>query len=344
MGISQGLKAIENAKINQFATKLQIVQYRVNYYYAKGQDSYKDFGTNIEDLADALKTKIQNAINSVEEFTGSTLEIADYKYYDEEKLKELGIEEISIPIIINFKTRNVIGINGVKKNGVMCYSLEELGESYNIKYEGPTDNSEPTFSLEKKINGLNATINISNITYNGAMKKGTIYFGQVTNGTTDPVTVNYWQETSSDTININKSGTYAVKVVDGLGNEAIETVKITLANAPKLAEGMTLKGNGEYDYSDDENEKWALAEKENIEYIWVPRYSYNADKNIKFLRGTLDIPTDNNVEQGYTVNSSFTIEGQEITGIWVKNTSNITQRIKNAPSIDITAEEDIIIK
>ena len=313
---------MEDAKVNEFATQLQIVQYRVNYYYAKGQDVYKDFGTSIVETTEELQTKIQNAINAV-----GLDSSAGYKYYDEDDLKELGVEEVNIPIIINFQTRDVIGINGVKKDGIMHYRLEELGKSYNIKYEGPTDNAEPTFSLEKKVNGLNATLTISDITYNGTMKKGTVYFGQVIDGTTNPVTVNYWQETSDSNININNSGTYAVKVVDGLGNEATATIEIILTNAPKLAEGMVL--TNQYDYATD---NWATAEKEGTTYVWVPRYSYRGP-NIKYLRGTLNIPTDNNVETDYETNSFFTSDGEEITGIWVKYIPNIIETIKSNPGI-----------
>ena len=324
---------MENARVNAFATQLQIVQYRVNYYYAKGEDAYKDFGTNI---TPEIQTKIENGVglNSLE----------GYKYYDKDGLKALGVEDVDIPIIINFSTRDVIGINGVKKNGNMCYRLEELGESYNVEYVGPTNDAAPTFVVGKTINGLNATINISNITYNGTVNRGTVYFGEVTNENTDPITVNYWQEIGTNTININKSGTYAVKVVDNLGNQDIQSLKITLANAPKLTEGMLKFINGNdnytdnYDYADDNS--WALAQKDGNTYVWVPRYAYKGN-NIKFLRGNLDIPTDNIVVEGYTTNSSFTIENREITGMWVRSTSNIIQEIQSNPDEEITG--DIII-
>ena len=157
---------MENARINAFATQLQIVQYRVNYFYAKGAVSYQNFGIEIgtsNEHYNQMVTAMQSVYNLSEEQAKTKLQ--NYKYFPKEELEKIGAEDVEIPIIINFTTRDVIGITGVKKNNVICYRLEELGESYNVEYIEP-ENTMPAFSLRKTIQGLNGTIYIDNITTN----------------------------------------------------------------------------------------------------------------------------------------------------------------------------------
>ncbi len=322
---------MENARINAFATQLQIVQYRVNYFYAKGAVSYQNFGIEIgtsNEYYNQMVTAMQSVYNLSEEQAKTKLQ--NYKYFPKEELEKIGAEDVEIPIIINFTTRDVIGITGVKKNNVICYRLEELGESYNVEYIEP-ESTMPAFSLRKTIQGLNGTIYIDNITYNGDIKRGNIYYGRVTNIQSDPVEVEYWQEISSTSIYVDKSGIYAVKIVDALGNENTELIEVTLANAPELSDGMypviydintqkwkvVSSNSGEwYDYSSDEK-RWAnVMLNDNLEleadgvtvktmgsmFVWVPRYAYSITSGwhssttgtieIKFLQGVTDIPTD----------------------------------------------------
>ena len=189
VGISQGINVIRETKVNEFVGKLQIIQYKVNNLYEKGEDAYNNLGIEINSSTENY-SQIITALNEVH----GTSDTTGYKYFSKENLNTIGIEDVDIPVIINFSTRDVIGIEGVKKRGTFYYRLQELKEGYNVEYTEPEIVS-PEFSITKKINGLNGTISIVNLKYKGAAKKGKIYYGEVTNANTNPLTVKYCQET-----------------------------------------------------------------------------------------------------------------------------------------------------
>ena len=74
-----------------------------------------------------------------------------------------GIENIEQDVIVNFNTRDVISLTGVEYKNKLYYRYTDLpGESKNIK-QVELSTTPPEFDITKNINGLNATITISNI-------------------------------------------------------------------------------------------------------------------------------------------------------------------------------------
>ena len=345
-----GLGTLEETRVVAFVGEMRIIQSRVDYIYEKikiGEgDSYLNVGTPVtSDLANFTQIqKVIDAVNANCETTGEPKKTAtDFQYFTAEQLKEIGIEDVEQDVLIQFATRDVISITGVKKDNVMYYRLIDLGESTYIEYQVSTQ--KPTFTTKTKTNELNATIVIENIIYGANINKGNIYYAKKDENNPEKY---LWNLVSGNEISITESGDYAIKIIDGEGNESdIITVNVTLVNAPKLEEGMVPvvweekskkwktvdKDSGEwYNYSSDVR-KWAnimLQDELSVDsngyvtsmgsmFVWIPRYMYQIETlyhtssteggkiNIKFLKGNSTVPTDN---------TNVTIANQSGQGNW----------------------------
>ena len=345
-----GLGTLEETRVVAFVGEMRIIQSRVDYIYEKikiGEgDSYLNVGTPVtSDLANFTQIQaVIDAVNANCETTGEPKKTAtDFQYFTAEQLKEIGIEDVEQDVLIQFATRDVISITGVKKDNVMYYRLIDLGESTYIEYQVSTQ--KPTFTTKIKTNELNATIVIENIVYGANINKGNIYYAKKDENNPEKY---LWNLVPGNEISITESGDYAIKIIDGEGNEsAIITVNVTLVNAPKLEEGMVPvvweekskkwktvdKDSGEwYNYSSDVR-KWAnimLQDELSVDsngyvtsmgsmFVWIPRYMYQIETlyhtssteggkiNIKFLKGNSTVPTDN---------TNVTIANQSGQGNW----------------------------
>ena len=345
-----GLGTLEETRVVAFVGEMRIIQSRVDYIYEKikiGEgDSYLNVGTPVtSDLANFTQIQaVIDAVNANCETTGEPKKTAtDFQYFTAEQLKEIGIEDVEQDVLIQFATRDVISITGVKKDNVMYYRLIDLGESTYIEYQVSTQ--KPTFTTKTKTNELNATIVIENIIYGANINKGNIYYAKKDENNPEKY---LWNLVSGNEISITESGDYAIKIIDGEGNESdIITVNVTLVNAPKLEEGMVPvvweekskkwktvdKDSGEwYNYSSDVR-KWAnimLQDELSVDsngyvtsigsmFVWIPRYMYQIETlyhtssteggkiNIKFLKGNSTVPTDN---------TNVTIANQSGQGNW----------------------------
>lgn len=332
-----GLNSIEQSKIVAFISEMRIVQSQVNYIYEKisqGDTSYAGKGQEIASLPSETLTKIQTAITAVnlecaiKEETQKV--VTNYRYFSINNLKDLGIKDATMDVIIDFQNRSVISTKGVKYEDKLYYRHFDLGEGQNVEYTPPTE--APTFSLEKKIYGLNAKMTITDLKYAQNVANGSIYYSKQEEEN--------WLKVQGTEININETGNYKVKVVDSIGNTSqIQTMNITLVNSPKLSQGMvpviwdnehqawkvTDANNGTwYDYEEQttttENggtARWAnVMLEDDLEtdangyvttmgsmFVWIPRYTYNiksgwhtstaGEIDVKFLKGTSSVPTDN---------------------------------------------------
>lgn len=115
-----GLNSIRTSKLTRFRQELELMQAQVNLLYEK----YKDEETITigKDISQADSTKVENAFNSL----GSQVTQADYRYFDVDTLKDLGIEGIEEEYLVNIKTRDVISLDGFKYEGAMYYTLEQI--------------------------------------------------------------------------------------------------------------------------------------------------------------------------------------------------------------------------
>ena len=323
--INVGYSSYKNAELTGYVTTMNMIQSRVNVInkkIAEGNTSYDTVGIELTDLDAATQEKINVAVN------GQTIQ--GFKYYGKEQLELLGISNIEEEVIINLETREIYSLVPIEYEDVKHYNQYNLPNGIKlIEYSGLTTVA-PEFTIEKDNYGLTTTVNITNIIYDEQINGSDIYYGEVTDSTTEPVTVSYWQLVEGTSFSVTKTATYAVKMIDRNGGETIKTVEVVTCNSPELTEGMVpvIYENGNwkkvsdneigkwYDYAEG---KWAnvmlsdgleIAEDGRITtigsmFVWIPRYSYqitsnyhnggegiSGNINVKFLKDISYVTTD----------------------------------------------------
>lgn len=312
VGTYTGINTVRYVKRTQFNNELKIIHARVDEIVEKKltPEELNEYGKAIEEQTDEIKQKIQTALEGTEN-TG-------FRYFEKQDLEEIGVDGIDRQVIINFSTREVVDINGIKLDGIYIYRMEKWNP---VEYQNQNTEA-PTFNLSKKVYGLNATIEVTDIEYKNGITKGSIRYGEVIDGE-----VTLWK-TGSSSITIEKSGTYRVQVIDAAGNTARKDIEIVTCNKPKLIAGMTPICYNEdtktwdtveetsgiwYDYAADKKQ-WAniktIAKTANADgtyneaqWVWIPRFAYqipekptttsNSDApefKIAFLKGTTNVP------------------------------------------------------
>lgn len=134
ISLTAGFETADNLKIKKFNDELQIVQARVDVIYEKikngertvqyiedeedkylGGESYKDEEGNIH-------TVMERTFNDLNE---EGINREDYRYYTKKAIeKYLDIDGITQSVLINWKTRDVISVEGIKVDGVRTYRYE----------------------------------------------------------------------------------------------------------------------------------------------------------------------------------------------------------------------------
>lgn len=180
--IYSGSDTIQNSKVMAFQTEMQIVQAKVNVIAEKiqtGDTYYNTVGKDITTLSGNMQNKITTALQG-ESKDG-------FKYFDKEELKKIEIDGIKQRVLINFAKREVVSINGVKKEGVIYYRDDEAlaNKKYNVSYTDKNTQA-PTFAIQIQPLEYSWKITASNIEYKGYVEGGTVKYRQ--KGDT------YWKE------------------------------------------------------------------------------------------------------------------------------------------------------
>lgn len=313
-----GTDVIQNSKATKLNSELKIIHSKVNEIVEekRTQEELNNLGNPISILSSDIQSKIQTAMQ------GASTD--GFRYFAKSDLEAIGISDIDRQVIINFNTREVVDINGVKKNGEYIYRVDGW---QNIIYQNKNTEA-PEFNLSKKVYGLTAKVQVTNIEYKGNVGKGQLSYCLVNNNTEGN-----WKTVATQEFTVEQSGTYKVRLIDSAGNSTDKTIEIVLANKPKLDSGMTPvvydstlgkwkkvdENSGEwYDYASDKKQ-WANVmlqdglvvnadgtidnDKMGSMFVWIPRYMYlipaanyhtstAGEIKIKFLKGTTNIATD----------------------------------------------------
>ena len=315
-----GIDTYKESVVYEFVSEMQLLQAKVDdLVQNKTKEEILKLGT-----VATYNDIVHNAIVNEEIIT---LNIDEARYFTQNDLLQVfDIDNAYSDVIINFKTREIISMKGVEYEGNKYYTQYKLpnGQTLINVTDEPSDRRLLQFnteynSLNLSIDGLNAIVTISNIQItNGTLKykeKGSEHWINITN---------YTEKGNEYKVNISKSGTYEFRLQDNINSENyIETEKeseivIKTTNKPKT--NMNLK----YNYGAGSSE-WAYAQKEGVNYVWIPRFVYDTNKNIKFIKGNSNITTD----EIYITNDTWTVpekfkstqDGTELTGIWIKTES-----------------------
>lgn len=306
---------------------MQIIQEKVDQI-AQNED-YTNYG---KELSNNNKDLLSDILSNEKDDFLTTIESTALRYFDSSHIEtDLDIENIDDEIIVDFATREVISLNGIKYEDEMYYTQYNLpgGQVLIQQTEGIARTVE-FGDITSNIDGLNATFTIEGI----GITNGTLSYGK--KGTDDIITwteiTNYTTKGKSITTrNITESGTYYFKLVDNITNEDnageegnYPFVDLRLTNTPKLQGDLTDLSTT-YNYSNlNDSTKWAFATDktatENIKYyVWIPRFAYQLKgdgtlKELQFLRGTSDITTSG----GYINDEEWVIPDVFVQGAYLK--------------------------
>lgn len=325
--VSVGSGTLKDMQVQAYVAKMNMVQSRVNVISQKvqeGDTSYDNIGTEISALSETNKNKVANILNGVSS--------DGFKFYNQTDLKELGVEKIDEDVIINLNTRRIYSMVGIKYEGTTYYNQYDLPNGVQVVDYEALQTQGPDFTIEKENYGLTVKVNITNIIYDEQINGSDIYYGEVTDSTTNPVTVSFWQRANGTSFQVTKTATYAVKVVDKNNGQTIKTVDVVTCNSPEITTGMVpvIYENGKwkkvqdneigkwYDYAE---KKWANImlsdglvvnadgtideDKMGSMFVWIPRYAYqitsnyhnggegiSGNINVKFLKNLTYLTTD----------------------------------------------------
>lgn len=317
-----GLDTYKFSKVNAFVTEMQLIQSKVD---EKTMNELLEIGTEVSST-----TPINLAFANKEI---SSDETSEYKYFTKETLiNEFDIEDVSSDVMINITTREVVSARGVEYNGNKYYTQYKLPGGQTIINENIQTNRDLSFNLNTTIDGLNATITISDI----KITNGTLSYKEENDEYWQSVT-NYTEANKEYVINISRAGNYIFKLQDNTDIEKNEenNIKIVLTNKPKTSINIDSYNYGE------KFKSWAFAEKDNINYVWIPRFVYKTNSQgditeIKFMKGNSNISTENTyMDYTWNTHKKLTFDDAELTGIWVSLEGVNQENLYNEDLIDI---------
>lgn len=306
-----GINTYNNTEVTKFVAQMQLIQTKIDGLVE--ENNIENIGEEI--TTDETKKNIIDLAYTNGEIQSNTDEYKNkFKYISRENLElQLDIADIEDDVLVNFETREVISISGVEYGGKKYYTQYKLPNGQTLIYNESVERN-LTFNLEISVDGLNSTVSISNISINN----GTLSFAETDsegdNRNWKTIT-NYTEKEKVYTANISKSGNYTFKLQDNtdIKNTWQEQIVITLTNKPNT--NLNIE-NYNYEQSSD---KWAYIEISGTTYLWIPRFVYNSDNQIKFVKGNSRITTDETyIGDDWTTHSKFTDNGTELTGIWVE--------------------------
>ena len=318
IGISYGIDSYRMSQMMKFISEMQVLQEKVDLIVQNGENI--NFGSSITGNTRAISA-LNNASenNEIEEYQASRN--AEYKYLSISDIANyLDVDNATSDIVVNFTTREVISIGGISYKTSVYYTQYLLPGGHKIIKQTPTTRTLSNIQTAYTVNGLNATVSVSGI----SITNGTLMFKMQGQDSWTNIT-NYTNANEQKTFTISKSGTYIVRLVDNTNTTNYNETQfsIVLTNAPKLETGMTLTNDTTYNYSNFSTSatSWARATMNSKNYIWIPRYAYDSEDNIKFSRGNSTIATDETFldDETWTVPDKF---GVNDTGIWVEITAS----------------------
>lgn len=205
------LDTLEETRKTAFISELEIIQAKVNTIYEKRKTSPEElayYNNTGQDITNVSEEKLNNALgqNSKDGF----------RYFNSEDLKKLGLDNINQEIIINYNTREVISLTGVKVKEQTYYKLKDIPgyTAYNVEYIDKTI-SNPSFKVEKtKLEEDLYRFTLKDIKLNDYTGIGEVNY-KLHNS-------NNWISNGQDyTFTVENPGIYDIKLTNKSGNSTV---------------------------------------------------------------------------------------------------------------------------
>ena len=216
IGTYSGVQVVKSAQFTAFTTELKIMQTQVNSLYDKKINGEKVLINNeeldVDDVGSEISSndKVQEQANIVYLAIQDEVDSLDeYRYYNKETIKGLGIEGVEGEFFVDVSKRSVVSYEGMKYEGTTYYTLNQLDNNslYNVDYKENGGN--PTFDVDYQYNKNSGiyTINIKNIVYQGNISKWDVQYKLETQTT--------WNTSQNLIFDVKENGIYEIKLKNG---------------------------------------------------------------------------------------------------------------------------------
>ena len=266
IGISSGIETINSSKLTKFNTEMKIMQLKANEWYdeynATTSDEEKQDILNRGESINSGEGQTEVVLQADKVFTleesgivfNDTDQIRnDYRYYSNEKLKELGIDGVEQDFFVNVKNRTIVSYDGLSYKGEMYYTISQLPQMdiYNVEYE--SNSGIPTFKVKS-----------SEIEPNKKWKIE-IYDIQYEDGYINKWNVKYrikgeegWKTSTSLAIEVTKPGTYEIMIENNEIHSDNPPVEITIKEVVPVGK----------DFTDSTGNEWVWIEVPKTEEVY----------------------------------------------------------------------------
>lgn len=286
VSVYTGVDTYKQARVMEYVQEMQLIQSKVDEVVGTStKEELLNLGVEV------TTNEQMKAINSA--YANGEITSNDrtkYRYLNRSDLNNIfSIDAASVDIMINFETREVVSVNGVKDDDITYYTQYKLPGGQTIIINKEDNSRVVSFNTKLLIDGLNSNVTITDI----SITNGTLKFSETgEDGSSDnwKIVTNYTEREKEYKTSISKSGNYTFALQDNTDKSKIseQKVNITLANSPKTTLALS-----EYNYGIDST-YWAYIQKSSGEYYtWIPRFAYDNNNNIKFVKGNSNIATDN---------------------------------------------------
>lgn len=301
IGIGAGIETINSSKLTKFNTEMKIMQLKANEWYdeynsAKSDEEKQEIINRGESIVSgegqSEVVKQANKVFSLEEsgivFNDTDQIREDYRYYSNQKLKNLGVDGVEQDFFVNIKNRTVVSYEGLSYKGEMYYTISQLPQMdiYNVDYE--ENSGTPTFKVKTSEVESNRKwkIEVYDIQYEGGyINKWDVKYR--IQGQED------WKTSTNLNFEVTEPGIYEVRIENNEIQSSEQNVEIK-ANEVKVGEDFTDSNGNEWvwievpqsiytdtNYNDNGSRKPEHSEDyDNIEYVmqqYASEYRNNDD-------------------------------------------------------------------
>lgn len=123
IAITSGVDTYKNSKVTRFETYMKMIQKKVDIAVEE-KANYTTMGT---ELTSEQKSRLQSIITNNDFIETDSVEEKKLRYFSANDIATyFNIKDVNDEFIINFANREVISLNGVEKDGVICHVELEL--------------------------------------------------------------------------------------------------------------------------------------------------------------------------------------------------------------------------
>ena len=207
VGIFNADQAYKNGQVSKFVTQMQLIQARIDEVIGD-----TDFITEITAEKPAITSDdisiLDKAHQNHEIPYDSSIEYNSeyknqFKHFTISNLdEELDLSDIDTDVLINFTTKEIVAIDGVEYKDVVYYTQYLLPQGQTLIQYNNQREEEIDFTVNKKMDGLNCSITITDIPADCKLSYGE---GASANDVTNWITLaNYTKVNDSYSLNITK--------------------------------------------------------------------------------------------------------------------------------------------